>query len=98
VAHRKNRQQGRTSFSFVEWFETAMLARYFQIQEAELKAKAVTDPRAAVAADVAFLRANPALPGDWLVSGLVYNVATGLIEIVVPPAPIRSERAAERAA
>jgi carbonic anhydrase len=63
---------------------------YFQIQEAELKAKAVTDPRAAVAVDVALLRTIPALPGAWLVSGLVYDVATGLVEIVVPPAPIRS--------
>src|SRR5262250_991088 len=68
----------------------AMLARYFQIQEGELKTKAVTDPRAAVAVDVASLRAIPALPGEWLVSGLVYDVATGLVEVVVPPAPIRT--------
>ena len=70
--------------------DPAMLADYFQIKEGELKAKAVTDPRAAVAVDVASLRAIAALPGDWLVSGLVYDVATGLIEIVVPPAPIRN--------
>ena len=31
-----------------------------------------------------------ALPGEWLISGLVYDVATGLVEIVVPPAPIRT--------
>jgi carbonic anhydrase len=70
--------------------DAAMLARYFQIKESELKAKAVTDPRAAVAVDVALLRAIPALPGEWLVSGLVYDVANGLVEIVVPPAPIRT--------
>jgi carbonic anhydrase len=69
--------------------DPGMLAHYFQIQEAELKKKAVTDPRAAVAVDVASLRAIPALPGEWLISGLVYDVATGLVEIVVPPAPIR---------
>jgi carbonic anhydrase len=68
----------------------AMLAHYFQIQEDDLKTKAVTDPRAAVAVDVAALRAIPALPGAWLISGLVYDVATGLVEIVVPPAPIRA--------
>jgi carbonic anhydrase len=68
----------------------AMLAHYFQIQEEELKAKAVADPRAAVALDVASLRAIPALPGEWFVSGLVYDVATGVVEIVVPPAPIRT--------
>jgi carbonic anhydrase len=69
--------------------DPAMLAHYFQMQEGELKAKALTDPRAAVALDVAALRAIPALPASWLISGLVYDVATGLVEIIVPPAPIR---------
>jgi carbonic anhydrase len=68
--------------------DPAMLTHYFQIPEAELKAKAVTDPRASVAVDVALLRSIPALPGDWLISGLVYDVANGLVEVVVPPAPI----------
>ena len=66
------------------------LAHYFQIAEGEVRTKAVLDPRAAVAIDVAALRAIPALPGTWLISGLVYDVATGLVEIVVPPAPIRT--------
>jgi carbonic anhydrase len=70
--------------------DPAMLAHYFQVQEGDLKTKAVTDPRAAVAVDVAALRAIPALPGAWLLSGLMYDVATGLVEIVVPPAPIRT--------
>jgi len=70
--------------------DPTMLTHYFQIQEGELKKKAVTDPRAAVTADVALLRAIPALPKTWLISGLVYDVATGLVEIVVPPASIRT--------
>jgi carbonic anhydrase len=70
--------------------DPALLAHYFQIQEGELKSKSVSDPRTAVAVDVAALRAIPALPGEWLISGLVYDVATGLVEIVVPPAPIRT--------
>src|SRR5580692_9325076 len=69
--------------------DPAMLAQYFRVPEVELKTKAVTDPRAAVAADVALLRAIPGLPDAWLLSGLVYDVATGRVEIVVPPAPIR---------
>src|SRR5271157_1630444 len=44
--------------------DPAMLADYFQIREGELREKAVNDPRAAVAADVAALRAIPALPGE----------------------------------
>jgi carbonic anhydrase len=66
--------------------DPAMLAHYFQIPEGEVKKKAVTDPRAALALDVAALRAIPALPRAWLISGLMYDVATGVVEIVVPPA------------
>ena len=74
--------------------EPAMLAHYFQIHESALGAKAVGDPRAAVAVDVAALRAIPALPGAWLVSGLVYDVASGLVDVVVPAAPIRVAQSA----
>jgi carbonic anhydrase len=70
--------------------DPALLTRYFQIQEGELKKKQVTDPHAAVAVDVALLRAIPELPSEWLISGLVYDVATALVEIVVPPAMIRA--------
>jgi carbonic anhydrase len=66
------------------------LAHYFQIPEGEVEAKNVTDPRAAVTGDVAWLRTFPALPAQWLLSGLVYDVATGLVEVVVPPAPMRA--------
>jgi len=67
-----------------------LLTHYFQIPEADLPAKAVLNPHAAVAVDVAFLRTIPALPAQWLISGLVYDVSTGLIETIVPPAPLRS--------
>jgi carbonic anhydrase len=70
--------------------DPALLTRYFQIQEGELEAKSVANPRTAVAVDVAALRAVPALPADWLISGLIYDVATGLVDVVVPPAPIRT--------
>jgi carbonic anhydrase len=68
--------------------DPALLTQYFQVEEGGLKAKAVMDPRAAVAVDVAALRAVPALPREWLISGLVYDVTTGLVEVIVPPAPI----------
>ena len=66
-----------------------MLASYFDIGKEGLLAKAITDPRVAVTVDVAALKAIPTLPGNWLVSGLVYDVTTGLVEVVVPPAPLR---------
>jgi carbonic anhydrase len=69
--------------------DPALLAHYFRIPEKEVAAKSVPDPRKAVAVDVAALRAIAALPSEWLISGLVYDVKTGLVEVVVPPAPIR---------
>jgi carbonic anhydrase len=68
--------------------EPGLLMQYFQVKEAELREKEVQDPRAAVAADFAALRALKQLPGTWLLSGLVYNVSTSLVEVVVPPQPI----------
>jgi carbonic anhydrase len=70
--------------------DPGMLAHYFEISEEQVDAKAVSDPYASVVVDVAALRAVPSLPGGWILSGLVYDVATGLIEIVVPPAPVRA--------
>jgi len=70
--------------------ESAMLAEYFQIPEPDLKTKAIMNPRAAVAVDVALLRTIPALPGSWLVSGLIYDVASGQVDVAVPPAPIHN--------
>jgi carbonic anhydrase len=72
--------------------DPALLAHYFQIPEREVETKSVRDPRKSVAVDVAALRAIPALPDEWLISGLVYDVSTGLVEVVVPAAPIRAVR------
>ena len=77
--------------------DTDMLSHYFQIPAGDLHSKTITDPRAAVAVDVAMLRAIPALPAQWLISGLVYDVATGMVEVVFPPAPIRPAEASKAA-
>lgn len=74
--------------------DPSMLAHYFQVPETEVESKSVRDPRNSVVVDVAALRAIPALPDEWLISGLVYDVETGLVEVVVPAAPIRDARAA----
>jgi carbonic anhydrase len=58
------------------------LAAFFEIPAGELDSKAVADPYAAVRVDTAIAR--HALPPGRLVSGLVYDVSTGLIEIVDP--------------
>jgi carbonic anhydrase len=58
------------------------LAAFFEIAADELESKAVADPYAAVRVDTAIARR--ALPPSRPVSGLVYDVSTGLIEIVDP--------------
>ena len=70
------------------------MAGTFGIDAAACPAKAVGDPRAAAAADVAEIKANPFLPAGFIVSGLVYDVATGLIETVVAPSRLREDAAA----
>jgi carbonic anhydrase len=60
------------------------LAAFFEIPAGELAGKAVGDPYAAVRVDAAVARR--ALPPGRAVSGVVYDVATGLIEVVDPAA------------
>jgi carbonic anhydrase len=59
-----------------------LLAGFFGIAQDALPGKAVGDPRAAVAVDVAALRADDRLSDAITVSGLVYDVETGRVETV----------------
>jgi carbonic anhydrase len=61
------------------------LADFFEIPVADLEAKKIDDPQAAVRIDVEIARRS--LPSGRVISGLVYDTETGLIEIVVPPGP-----------
>jgi carbonic anhydrase len=65
-----------------------LLAEYFEAPTSALGAKAVLDPVAAVRVDVEILRQN--LRAGVSVSGLVYDVATGLVDVVVPPTPVQA--------
>ncbi len=68
-----------------------LLAEHFCVLPDQLEAKAVADPRAAVAADVAALKEAAFLPGGFVVSGFVYDVATGLLDPVVAPSPLHGD-------
>ena len=68
-----------------------LLATQMGVAIEALETLAITDPYAAVAIDVAALRANPDIPGRFTVTGLVYDTATGLIETVVPPTLVRAD-------
>jgi carbonic anhydrase len=52
--------------------------------ESALRAHAILDPAATVAADVARLRSTDAISPRIRTSGHVYDVATGLVQTVVP--------------
>jgi hypothetical protein len=59
----------------------------FEIPLSELEAKSVSDPVESVRVDVDVIL--QAIHGTaFLVSGLVYDVDTGLIDVVVPPTPL----------
>ena len=68
-----------------------LLAKHLGVTPADLDDLAIADPHEAVAIDVAALKSNPLLPEGFLVTGMVYDVKTGGIAIVVPPALLRPE-------
>lgn len=68
-----------------------LLEKYFDVDATALDGLAINDPYASVAVDVAALKANPKLPGGFLVTGLVYDVDTGRVQTVVPSALLRPE-------
>ncbi|TPG35048.1 carbonic anhydrase [Mycolicibacterium hodleri] len=65
-----------------------LLAEYFEIPTSELAAKSVPDPYGSVSVDVALIL-DTLQGSDFLVSGLVYDVTTGRLDVVVPPTPLR---------
>ncbi len=65
------------------------LAERLGLSVDEVAAMAITDPAKSVQDDVERLRNTPGTPDQLVVSGFVYDVKTGTINQVVPPAPLR---------
>ena len=63
-----------------------VLASFFGVTPHDVANKQLGDPREAVRSDVSLLRSNPLVPRTLVVSGLVYDVNTGRVERIVPPA------------
>ena len=68
-----------------------LIAEYLRVDEAALESLAITEPYKSVAVDVAALKANQQLPDGLIVTGVVYDVATGRADIVVPSSRLRPE-------
>ena len=64
-----------------------LLAEYFDVTQGELDGKAVSDPHASVRVDVDVITGNVHAPA-YLVSGVVYDVETGAVDVVVPPTQV----------
>ena len=59
-----------------------MLAGYFHVAPTALADKHVAEPRAAVASDINVLRSAPQIADTFRITGVVYDVDTGRIDIV----------------
>lgn len=68
-----------------------LLAQHMGVPLNELDTLAINNPYESVVVDVAALKANPDFSDELTVTGIVYDVDTGLIETVVPPAPLREK-------
>lgn len=64
--------------------ERARLAGFFGVDEGALDEKSVADPHSAVRVDVAAIKAADGLPDGMHCVGMVYDVSTGLVEVVGP--------------
>ncbi|MFF2993411.1 carbonic anhydrase [Streptomyces sp. NPDC057950] len=64
-----------------------LLAEYFEVSPDALAAKSVSDPYGSVRVDVDIIR-QEVRSSDFLVSGAVYDVSTGTVEVVVPPTAV----------
>jgi carbonic anhydrase len=62
-------------------------------EESTLREHAILDPTATVTSDVERIRSAPAIPPRVTVSGHVYDVATGLVQTVIPTG-FRGDRSA----
>ena len=66
-----------------------LLAIHLGVSRSRLDLMAISDPHKAVAMDVEAYKSNEDIPPGFMISGLVYDISTGLIEVVVPPSQLR---------
>ena len=62
-----------------------LLAMHFGTDPTDVPDRAVDDPRASVAFDVELLRSDPFIPDSLVISGVVYDIETGKLELVAQP-------------
>jgi carbonic anhydrase len=65
------------------------LARLFGVAVDDLASRAISDPRRGVAVDIEALAQSPVIPDSIAVSGLLYDVTSGRVELLERRNPLR---------
>lgn len=68
--------------------QRGLMAHYLGVEENDVAARHLTDPVASARADLELLRANPFIPRTLIASAVTYDIATGRVRIICPPAPL----------
>jgi carbonic anhydrase len=68
--------------------QRGLMAYFFGVSEDEVAAKHLTDPVESARTDLELLRANPLIPRTLVASAVVYDIETGRVDVVCPPAPL----------
>lgn len=64
------------------------MAHYLGVDQNDVVIRYLSDPVASVQTDLQLLRANPLIPRTLIASGVVYDIATGRVSVICPPAPL----------
>ena len=59
------------------------MAHFLGVDEEEVAAKHLTDPFESARIDLELQRANPLIPPTLIVSAVVYDIASGRVEVLV---------------
>lgn len=73
---------GTSRFATAEW--DSLAAELLGVEAAEVAQHRLDNPWESVRVDVGLLRANPLVPAGIAITGMVYDVGTGRVEVVVP--------------
>jgi carbonic anhydrase len=68
-----------------------LAADYLGVPPGELDLEALRDPRDQVRVDIDRLASDPAVPGSLSVTGLVYEMSSGRVELVERRSPLRPD-------
>ncbi len=73
-----------------ERFADPEIQRELEANGVDLSQSAITDHQQCLHADIERLRIAPQVPDQLIVSGLIYDIETGHVKVVIDPAPLKA--------